>query len=270
TRILFEKGKIEMIKNIIREVEPECAELSFYFDDDGLSAAGGDYCYTLFIVDCDRFGRYSGLNVEEYNNVRQQAEAIIDGFDDVKTGCRDYDGNRITYKDIMIDNDIPYNSRKCNRMKAWAENADIDRTEDIAEFLSITTGKTWDTTSASGYCQGDYVEMVFCVDHYTEKSARAYGEVWLGCAKEFCVIDLEEDGNEGDTVYGFIVADCEAWREEDYKKLVCSWACISEAETALQMIDWDVHSYRGHTYKMIMPDGTEVDEEDFKEMITAA
>ena len=32
------------IKNIIREVPPEACELSFYFDDDGLTEAGGDFC----------------------------------------------------------------------------------------------------------------------------------------------------------------------------------------------------------------------------------
>ena len=38
------------IKHIIREVPPEQAYLSFYFEDDGLTSAGGDYCYNLFIV----------------------------------------------------------------------------------------------------------------------------------------------------------------------------------------------------------------------------
>ena len=40
-----------MKKYIIREVDPESCDFSYYFDDDGLSEAGGDFCYTLFIVD---------------------------------------------------------------------------------------------------------------------------------------------------------------------------------------------------------------------------
>ena len=67
------------IKNIIRECSPETAELSFYFDDDGLTEKGGDYCYNLFIVMQDRHG-ISGFNMDEYKRVKETAENILEGF----------------------------------------------------------------------------------------------------------------------------------------------------------------------------------------------
>lgn len=44
------------------------------------------------------------------------------------------------------------------------------------------------------------------------------------------------------------MADCEAWTDEQYKKIVCEWAGIEPGETELQMIDGysvrTVYNYR--------------------------
>jgi hypothetical protein len=64
------------IRYIIREVPPEHTEFSFYFDDDGLTAAGGDYCYNLFIVAQSR--RSSGFNEEEYQNIQNEIENLLE------------------------------------------------------------------------------------------------------------------------------------------------------------------------------------------------
>jgi hypothetical protein len=121
-------------------------------------------------------------------------------------------------------------------------NWEADEEGCIAKYLTIATGKEWATESAHGYCQGDVVKMVYCKEHYKE-GVNHYGEVWLGAAKEFGVIGLDENGEEDamDTCYGFIVADCQIknWRDSDneYKKIVCEWACIKLEETQMDMID---------------------------------
>ena len=67
-------------------------------------------------------------------------------------------------------------------------------------------------------------------------------------AKEFCVIEIEdyqapetEDEEatytEKESCYGFFVADCEAWKDEDYKRIVCEWEGIDPEETQLEMIE---------------------------------
>ena len=44
------------------------------------------------------------------------------------------------------------------------------------------------------------------------------------------------------------MADCQAWKDEDCKKLVCEWEGIPEDETELQMVDGytvsTIYSYR--------------------------
>ena len=236
-----------MKKHIIREVPPEYCDNSYYFDDDGLTAAGGDYCYNLFIISDSR--RLDGFNMEEYKRLREQAEAIIDGFNDVSdkwnNGYDSYD----TYKECMEYNDIVYNSRKCHLLKEWAKNADTEEAEDMAEFLTIRTGKRWETDSATGYCQGDYVKLVYCPEHYKD-GVKAHGEIWLGAYKEFCVVDLDDSGNEVDACCGFLIADCQVKTEEDYKKIICEWECIKEEETSLEMIDEQKH-YTKYIYKEV-------------------
>ena len=235
------------MKHIVREVPAEQSDFSFYFDDDGLTGAGGDYCNTLFIV--ARSHGSSGFNEREYKEVQSKAEAIIDSFNDVTNKWTNGYSGYETHKEAMQYNNIPYTSRRCHLLKAWAREADTGDTDDIAEFLAITTGKEWKTDSARGYCQGDYVEMVYCPDCY-KQGVKNYGETWLGAAKEFYTIDIDEDGEEGDTCYGFIVADCQARQEEDYKRLVCEWAGLPEEETRLEMID-ESRTYTKHTYRAI-------------------
>lgn len=225
----------EYRKHIVREIPADRACLDWYFEDDGLTERGGDFFNNLFILYWDR-DRLSGFNVERYANIQADAFRLQDYFSEVKDGIYEPDGKRVTYKDIMQDFGIPYNSRKCHALKLWAETADVDDADSIAEYLTITTGKAWATSSAYGYCQGDYVEMVYCPEHY-KNGVQAYGEVWLGAAKEFLVIDLDENGEEIDSVGGYIVADCQVQTDEDYKKLVCEWAGIPEDETQLELID---------------------------------
>lgn len=237
-----------MIKNIIREVAPEACDFRTYFDDDGLTSAGGDYCYNLFIISNDGWGRISGFNIDEYKNIQDKIDHILDGFDDVKNPGNAYNWTGYSsYKEVMRDFGIDYNPRKCHALKEWAKKADAGKPDSVADYLTITTGKKWAVKGVCGYCQGDYVDIVYCVEHYDD--VRPYGEIWMGCGKEFCVIDVDEDGNETDECYGYIIADCQAWKDEDYKKLVCEWAGINEDETRLEMIE-DSHTYTKYSYRV--------------------
>jgi len=97
------------INYIIREVQPEHADFSYYFDDDGLTGAGGDYCYNLFIVNYTRHSR--GFNEEEYQNIVEQAEAILDGFHDVNDKWTNGYNSYASYKEVLEYNNVLYSPR---------------------------------------------------------------------------------------------------------------------------------------------------------------
>ena len=223
------------IKNIIREIPAENAYFASYFDGDCFTERAGDYCCTMFIIRRDCY-RTEGFNAEEYENVVSKIIGLLEGFDYVKDGAKDYGGRPITYKSVMQDYGIKYSPAACHKLKEFHANDPGNSPETVAEYLTITTGKKWDVTSARGYCQGDYCEIIYCSEIYTENGAVEAGEIYLGAATEYCVIDIDENGEETDTVYGYIVAESTAYRPEDVKKIVCDWACINPEETILQTI----------------------------------
>ena len=235
------------MKNIIREMAPEWMDTSMYFDDDGIRDYDGEHFnYNLFVIYNEGYNRLSGFNIETYKQIKDDIENILNDFEYV--GTLDYDGNTITYKSVMLDHDIKYNPTKCHRLKEWSKNTYTIDTDCIAKYLTIITGEKWNTTSAHGYCQGDYVEIVYCESVFDRKTAIIYGEVWLGACKEFIVISLDDNGNEIDSIGGFFVADCQVMNDDDYKILVCEWDGLNPDETILEMIDGcntqTIYSYR--------------------------
>lgn len=232
------------IKHVIREVSPEATDFSFYFDDDGIKEAGGDFCYSLFIVQRERYGRLYGFQIDEYREIVKRLDWIEEEF----TAHQEGTGAYKSYKEIMEDYGLHYTPNACHALKELIFSGDFDSSdpETVAAYLTIKTGKPWDVASARGYSQGDYCEIVYCKEFHSRPEA--YGEIWLGAGKEFCVIDLDDNGNEIDSCYGYIVADCEARKDEEYKRLVCEWAGIDEAETRLEMID-DWHTYTKYEYR---------------------
>ena len=226
------KGKKKMerknIKNIIREVPTEYADFGSYFEGDFYTERSGDYCNTMFIIQHD-YGRVYGLNSEEYNRVAEEMESI---YEDAQTIIDEHG----TYKNVMELYGIKYNPTKCHRLKEFLEEYPENNPETVAEWLSIKTGKEWSVTSARGYCQGDYCQIIYCTTPYCEQNAIEAGEVYIGAATEYCVIDLDENGEETETIYGYIVPESTAYRPEDVKKIVCLWAGINPEETILQTI----------------------------------
>ena len=242
------------MKYIIKEVPAEQADFSTYFDDDGLTSAGGDYCYNLFIVAQSRDRK--GFNEKEYQSVLSEIEEIIEHCDDIlsESEYANYPSVEKLLKDYGLEMtslnffdwcrekpSSPYGNY-FNNLEAFPE-------EGVAKYLTIKTGKEWGTDSAHGYYQGDYVKMVYCKEHYTN-GVKHCGEIWLGAGKEFSITFLNEEGEEDYTVYGYIVADSQAWQDEEYKRLVCKWEGIDEAETELQMIDGQ-HTTTNYEYRTV-------------------
>jgi hypothetical protein len=251
------------IKHIIREVPAEQTEFNFYFDDDGLTSAGGDYCYNLFIVAQSR--NSSGFNEKEYQNIQSEIENLLEMYVDIvnKSNYAQYSSTGT----MLLDNKLIDSIHNTKRIKVFTDffktccekpispyanyhdNFTAHNEEMTAKYLTLKTGKEWSIDSAYGYCQGDYVKMVYCKEHY-KNGVKSYGEIWLGAGKEFYTIDIDENGEEIDTCGGYIIADCQARTDEDYKRLVCEWACISEDETQLEMIDGS-KTYTKYTYRKV-------------------
>lgn len=248
------------IKHIIREVPPEQSDFSLYFD--GLKEDGGDYCYNLFIVAQSR--NCGGFNEKEYTSLQNEIENLLEMYTDIvnKSNYAQYSSIGAMLFDYKLIDNIHNTKRiaaytdffktcekESNAPYSGRTNFETHEEEMTAQYLTLKTGKEWGTGSASGYCQGDYVKMVYCKEYYTS-GVKHYGEIWLGAGKEFYTIDLDENGEEIDTCGGYIIADCQARTDEDYKRLVCEWADIPEDETQLEMIE-NSRTYTKYSYRTV-------------------
>jgi hypothetical protein len=200
-----------MRKIIAKEVNPAHVDFSYYFDDDGLRSIGGENC-AVYIVPADR-RRYNGFNLEEYEEIEQTADSLIEAFKEVSPDNEYYP----TYKEAMLSHNIEYTSRKCHLLRKWTEYANPYDTDDIADYLTITTGEKWEVKAFTGYSQGDYCEVVYCVNHYTPERINEIGNFWLGCGTEFCI----------DGCCGYFVIDELRWEEGEAlrKYLADSYGC---------------------------------------------
>ena len=250
-------------KHIVQEVPASSADFAFYFEGDGIKSdidwretkeqkgyytvTGANnetvtreyiknpYSCNLFIIGRDRHSTY-GINHDAYKDLISAFETCADELADFGTGYQGYSSPGTMFLDYgLITN--KHSGKKIKALKELLADDNGATIENIAQMLSIVRGEKWKVQGVSGYSQGDYVNVLYCEGITGNKTAQAYGEVYLSCAKEFCTINIDEDGNEEDICHGYIVADCQAWKDEDYKKLVCEWACIPVEQTELQMID---------------------------------
>jgi len=200
---IIERDKMKKI--IAKEVNPEDVDFSFYFDDDGLKSIGGENCAVYIVPANERWN--AGFNMDEYKEIELHAQAVIG---DCEAG-------------YPID----------EALKEWAEYASVYDTEDIAEFLTITTGEKWEVRSFFGYSQGDCCDVVYCVNHYTPERITEIGELWLGCGTEFCI----------DGCCGYYVPNSIRWREGETlrKYLADSYGCEPE--------ELEIYLYDGEKYE---------------------
>lgn len=200
------------------ERPPVATDFSFYFDDDGMKSVGGENC-AVYI-----FNGYSAndvrYNQEELLAIYNKANSLADYLDILLHTDAPSDFPYETIKDCMEDFDLPYSQEKEKELCAWVEEKSfgkIDETDILADYLSITTNKPWETRSFTGYSQGDYCTILYCSEVYSKESITEIGKFWLGCGFEY-----EIDGE-----IGYYVTDDIQWgdREKLRKTLADYYGC---------------------------------------------
>lgn len=220
-----------MYKYVFKEIEQEEIDVSYYFDGDCFNGNAGGYEYNLFII-ASNYGKIYGLNSDAYEELQEEVNQIYNDFEYAENHKREYN-----YKQAMKENGLVYSATKAHKLKELFDSCRYpDDIETLADYLTIKTGKNWDVTSVNGYCQGDYVEILYCKDIYPDPEM--YGELWLGCCKEFSLTYLDENEQEtDDTIYGYFIADCQYRNDEDLKKVLCEYEGTKPEETKVLLID---------------------------------
>lgn len=215
---------------IIKEVE---ADFSFYFDGDCFNENAGDFGYTVFCIYYDR-QTYCGLNKEAYAEIEDEMNNV---FYEIEEGIG-YSYKNV--KEVMTDYKLPYSPKNAHILKQLVDSAYNsycpDQIDIFCKYLQIKTGKKWESLRVTGYCQGDVVDVIYCPSFNSADNMEILGNLFLGCGKEFGVIEIDENGNEIDSCYGYYVADCQTYKPTEYKRIVCEYVGIDETDAKLQII----------------------------------
>ena len=210
-----------MTNIIFREVE--YTDYTSLFDDDGLKEISGKN-NALYIIS----GRdYMPINKAEYQGIANTAENIANDFIDLMNG----DGYYFkSFKEICNYYGVKYSPWIVNKLKKYAENYTGDY-DNIAEYLTITTGEKWNTYTATGYCQGDYATGIYCENHYSNESLELYVGAAVGTVREFCRID------DNEKCYGFFVPDDITWNTDKLKAYLADIYGDNANDITVEMID---------------------------------
>ena len=207
-----------MTNIIFREVSPECQEIDYLYDDDFIRGKGGDG-YEDAILYVIAGSDYAVTNKQEWERLCKLVDDIATDFYDLMNGNGYYFR---TFKEICKYYDIKYSPVMVHKLKAFAESYDDRSFDDIAAFLTITTGKEWDTYTVTGYSQGDYATGIYCTEFYTSESLELYVGAAAGTVSEFCRIE------DDDTCYGFFVPDEIKWNADELRTYLSN--CYGDKE----------------------------------------
>lgn len=189
------------------EKSPYDIDFSFYFDNDGFRDE-----YSFYIPPN---GRVGGFNKDEYNEIVKDINNLIELFEDFYAGY----GYVQSIENVLDEAMIGYSSQKefkrlSDELKEWysayvseserTKRYDVD-SDFIVDYLNIVSDKSWKVKSFTGYSQGDYCEVIYPIEHYSEKGIDEIGKFWLGCGTEFII----------DGVSGYYVIDTIRWKEGD-------------------------------------------------------
>lgn len=244
-------------------------EWDFLTDDDGIRSAGGINC-EVFVIG-DRGDCY--FNKTDYEIIHNEMEALMEEFDNL-TDLKDRGYSRAdinaysyyqSYKEIV--NDIlkdkryrKYSPLLVKKLKEFAENYDYRELDQVAEFLTITTGMEWRCETYRGYCQGDYCYLIYCAEKQSKEYMDLIGNGAVGCVTEFSISenpieiadrdieDIIEDA-QADCCYGFYLTDDDVWNEDIMKSKLAEMADCAIDEIAVITIE-NTYTTTHHDYKV--------------------
>ena len=192
--------------------ESEYSEFDCLYDDDFIKGKCGDG-YEDAILYVIAGNDYAVTNKQEWERLCNFVDNVATDFYDLLHNNGYYFR---TFKEICNYYGIRYSPAMVHKLKKFAESYDDRSFDDIAAFLTITTGKEWDTYTVTGYSQGDYATGIYCTEFYTSESLELYVGAAAGTVTEFCRID----GN--DKCWGYYVTDDIKWNEDKLREYLAS------------------------------------------------
>lgn len=211
------------MKYIVKQINPEYQKSPFYTfrEIEGLE--------NIFI-----FGNrdFCGVNVNEYDEFINQIESVLSAIDD---GFGETYWQYESFEECL-KNEL-YGSIEMNEkiIENWEKllnnDFDIDSYADICNALGLYTGKEWDYTIIKGCCQGDWQNVIYCVDDWSNEDIKRIeieyfnlGSKWLICENPIEDEELTSEDFDIDNIEHDFSMYCYSWNDNGIKEEIAD--CI--------------------------------------------
>lgn len=147
-----------------------------------------EYYSNIIVVDSRDFcGINSGDYSELYENIKKRADELSGEIIDIIHGANDYyDTIPAAVADMLNINDITPIQADAVQIAAVAYwNNKISFNEYAAELLTALTPHKWNCCTLCGYCQGDWINILYPADVYSDADISEYECYFFGMYHEY-------------------------------------------------------------------------------------
>ena len=211
------------MKIYARQINPAYQDSSI-FEDDGM---GTEYINVCGNRDYER--RTSNLfdRVKECLDAGELAEAIKD----IRTGgyySSFYENvTEAINNQLWRDDGKSYNTRQIGKLKKLVlQYSECSSSEDVpilVDVLSIGSGEEWDYREIHGCCQGEWNNVYYPVEKWTEESLEAFETMYFNTGSEWIVHEGDTEPTSPEEING-CACYCVSWDDEGIKKEIAKVA----------------------------------------------
>ena len=211
------------MKIYARQINPAYQE-NFLFEDDGM---GTDYINVWGNSDFER--RTSNL----FNRVKECLDAgeLAEAIKDIRTGgyySSFYENvTEAINNQLWRDDGKSYNTRQIGKLKKlvlqYSECSSSEEDQILVDVLSIVTGEEWDYREIHGCCQGEWNNVYYPVEKWTEESLEAFETMYFNTGSEWIVHEGDTEPTSPEEINGCAFY-CVSWDDEGIKKEIAKVA----------------------------------------------
>ncbi|MGN0629530.1 MAG: hypothetical protein ACI4IW_07890 [Oscillospiraceae bacterium] len=228
------------MKIYAKQVPPEYQESpAFLF--------GIEECFPGVIFDGN--DHYTSHTTPEYEQIMQYLNAMAGAWEDANiyyiydSDAHDYTKHYKSKPDYTIGEILheygfyrndgkPWNNKQKHQWRVIMENDDLSDDEAICAALELMTGKKHDCTTIRGCCQGEWQDIIFPADEYSDNAIEILETEYFNTGSEWIIHDESSDPETPEEISGYSVY-CYGWNADKIRAELADAAGVDPGDVIL-------------------------------------
>ena len=128
---------------------------------------------------------------------------------------------------LWRDDGKSYSTRQIGKLRKlvlqYSECSSSEEDQILVDVLSIVTGEEWDYREIHGCCQGEWNNIYYPVEKWTEESLEAFETMYFNTGSEWIVHEGDTEPTSPEEING-CACYCVSWDDEGIKKEIAKVA----------------------------------------------